>query len=59
MPFKGKTVSIPGLYSAYRREAERFGEPVSKERFLRIMDRRGYRRINGMYNGLYLDLTKA
>ena len=56
MPVKGRTVSIPGLYSRYYAEASRFKKPVSKYRFLKILDRIGYRRNGGVYNGLLLDL---
>ena len=56
MPAKGRTVNIPGLYSMYRAEVSRFRKPVSKYRFLKILDRNGYRRIGGACNGLLLDL---
>ena len=55
MPAPGRTVNIPGLYSMYRAEVSRFRKPVSKYRFLRILDRSGYRRVGGAYNGLLLD----
>ncbi len=56
MPAKGRTVGISRLYSMYRAEVSRFRKPVSKYRFLKILDRNGYRRIGGAYNGLLLDL---
>lgn len=59
MPAPGRTVNIPGLYSMYRAEISRFGKPVSKYRFLKILDRNGYRRIGGVYNGLLLDLINV
>ena len=59
MPAKGRTVNIPGLYSMYRAEVSRFRKPVLKYRFLKILDRNGYRRIGGAYNGLLLDLVNV
>ena len=59
MPAPGRTVNIPGLYSMYRAEISRFRKPVSKYRFLKILDRNGYRRIGGAYNGLLLDLMNV
>lgn len=55
----GRTVNIPGLYSMYRAEVSRFRKPVSKYRFLKILDRNAYRRIGSAYNGLLLDLMNV
>ena len=52
----GRTVNIPGLYSRYYTEVSRFRKPVSKYRFLKILDFNGYRRNGGVYNGRLLDL---
>jgi hypothetical protein len=52
-------VNIPGLYSMYRAKVSRFRKPVSKYRFLKILNRNGYRRIGGAYNGLLLDLMNV
>lgn len=59
MPAPDRTVNIHGLYSMYRAEVSRFRKPVSKYRFLKILDRNGYRRIGGAYNGLLLDLINV
>ena len=57
MPAPRQVVGIPGLYGAYRRHTIRFVEPVSKERFVQVLDRNGYRRNGGLLNGLLWDLT--
>ena len=59
MPARGRTVNIPGLYSMYRVEISRFRKPVSKSRFLKILNRNGHRSIGGAYNGLLLDLMNV
>jgi len=59
MPASGRTVGACGLYSAYRRHADRFGIRITKERFYRILDQHGYRRRHGLYGGTYEDITYA
>lgn len=55
-PAKNRTIGIPGLYVAYRKHIIRFANPVSKERFVQILDKNGYRRNGGLMNGLLMDL---
>lgn len=52
-----QVVGVSGLYGAYLKHTIRFAKPISKERFVQILDRNGYRRIGGLLNGLLLDLT--
>lgn len=56
-PAKNQTIGISGLYGAYLKHTIRFAKPISKERFVRILDRNGYRRNGGLLNGLLMDLT--
>lgn len=59
MPAKGQTVGACGLYSAYRRHADRFGICITKESFCRILDRHGYRRSFGRFGYVYQNLKLA
>lgn len=52
-----QVVGVSGLYGAYLKHTIRFAKPISKERFVRILDRNGYRRNGGLLNGLLMDLT--
>lgn len=59
MPAEGQAVGACGLYSAYRRQADRFGIRITRERFCWILDQHGYRRRHGLYGGTYEDITYA
>lgn len=51
-----QVVGVSGLYGAYLKHTIRFAKPISKERFVQILDRSGYRRNGGLLNGLLMDL---